>query len=87
MASAHGVADRLRARSKGFRAFTVLASAESVPGAFTCPASEEGGYRRTCATCGACDGNKSLNADNLRADPTIVVHGATTRRAARTIEA
>jgi hypothetical protein len=87
MASAHGAADRIRARSAGFRAFTVLAAEEQVPGAFTCPASAEGGYRRTCATCGACDGNKSLNADNLRADPTIVVHGASTRRAARTIEA
>ena len=86
MASAHGPADRLRARSKGFRAFTVLATEEQLPGAFTCPASAEGGYRRTCATCGACDGNKSLNADNLRADPTIVVHGASTRRAARTID-
>jgi len=87
MASAHGAADRLRARSAGFRAFTILTAEEQVLGAFACPASEEGGYRRTCSTCGACDGNKSLNADNLRADPTIVVHGASTRRAARTIEA
>jgi len=83
MASAHGPADRLRARAAGFRAFTILRERETIPGAFACPASAEGGYVRTCATCGACNG--ITGGSDRRADPTIVVHGGASRRAAATI--
>jgi hypothetical protein len=83
MASAHGAADRLHARSAGFRAFTLLAAEERVPGAFLCPATESTAYRKTCADCGACDGTRG--AADRRADPVIVVHGAQATRAATTI--
>jgi len=85
MASAHGPADRLRARAAGFRAFTLLAKEERVPGAFLCPATEETDYRKTCGACGACDGKRG--ADDRRADPVIVVHGAASKRAAATLTA
>ncbi len=83
MASAHGAADRIRARAAGFRAFTLLAKEERIEGAFQCPATVSTGYRKTCAECGACDGKR--DADDRRADPLIVVHGAAVRRAAATI--
>ncbi|MEY4089053.1 MAG: phage RhynO [Verrucomicrobiota bacterium] len=85
MASAHGPADRLRARSAGFRAFTLLTEQATIPGTFTCPATEEAGYRRTCATCGSCDGKQAPT--DRRADPVIVVHGGAKRRAASSIQA
>lgn len=85
MASAHGAADRLRARSAGFRAFTLLSEPKAIPGTFGCPATPEQGYRKTCGECGACDGKRS--ADDKRADPVIVVHGGSARKAAATIEA
>ena len=85
MASAHGAADRLRARSAGFRAFTLLRADETIPGAFKCPATEETAYRKTCGACGACDGKRG--AEDRRADPLIVVHGGAPKAAARTIEA
>jgi len=85
MASAHGAADRIRARAAGFRAFTLLAKEERVEGAFQCPATVSTGYRKTCAECGACDGKR--DADDRRADPLIVVHGGAPKAAARTIDA
>lgn len=77
MASADSPADRLQAKEKGFRTFRVApANHESMAGEFTCPASAEGGKRKTCAECGACNGG----LQSRKADPVIVVHGALAKR-------
>lgn len=57
MASVESPAAASEAHALGFRTFRVM-SANDAPnrGEALCPASREAGYRRTCATCGACDG-------------------------------
>lgn len=72
MASVDTPAESDLARSMGWRPFRVrlpeepLLARESV-----CPASEEGGYKLTCETCGACNGN----ATGRRGAVSIVLHG------------
>jgi len=78
MASADNPADRLEAKSRGYRTFRIMPSHhEPMAGEFTCPASAEAGKKKTCAECGACNGgvNKAR-----KADPVIVVHGALASR-------
>ena len=72
MASADTAAERAAAKAAGYRTFRVRTeNEEAEAGEFICPASEEGGRRKLCGECGACDGG--LNS--RRADPTIIVHG------------
>ena len=71
MASCDSEADRLEAQRKGWRTFRVLRPGEStLPGEFTCPASEEAGKRLECSDCMACGGG-----DSRKASPAIMVHG------------
>jgi hypothetical protein len=78
MASADSPEERAQAHAQGWRTFRVrLAEEERLPGEFVCPASEEAGKRKTCLTCGACDGAQRGNA---QASPVIFAHGAKARR-------
>jgi hypothetical protein len=85
MASADTENERARALALGFRTFRVrLESSPVLPGEFVCPASDEGGKRRTCDTCKACDGTAR---GPLQASPVIVVHGSKAGRFSRVISA
>lgn len=73
MASVESAADAHHAQASGYRTFRVLSPGDITgPGEATCPASEEGGYRRTCATCKACNGRR--DASDTRASITIRSH-------------
>lgn len=77
MASADSARDRDAARAMGWRVFRVR-SADAVLGEreVACPASPEGGNRRQCINCQACDGA----GDNAgRASVAIIVHGRSAR--------
>ena len=77
MASADSAQDRDLARAMGWRTFTVRTADQSLAAReIACPASPEGGNRRQCIDCKACDG-AGLNA--ARASVSIVVHGAMAR--------
>jgi hypothetical protein len=61
------------AQSIGLRTFRVrLASEPVLQGEIVCPASDEAGHRRTCDTCGACNGARETRAASV----VIVVHGS-----------
>ncbi|MDM0006430.1 hypothetical protein QTI51_09680 [Variovorax sp. J22G73] len=78
MASCDSEAEADEARAMGYRYFRVRANGGAVArGEFICPASNEAGKRKTCSTCGACDGSER---GALKASPTIIVHGAKARR-------
>jgi hypothetical protein len=79
MASADSIDEYAAARLQGWRTFRVMAPAdrENLPGEFECPASAEQGKRKTCATCGACDGAERGAG---KASVAIVVHGSKARR-------
>jgi hypothetical protein len=73
MASADSAKDRDQARAKGWRTFTIRRADEPLaPREFACPASPEGGNRRQCVDCGACDGATRAG----QASVAIVVHGS-----------
>jgi hypothetical protein len=73
MASADSEIERAQAKAAGYRTFRVRAENEAaLPGEFICPASSEGGRRKTCAECGACDGG----INTRKADPVIIAHGS-----------
>jgi hypothetical protein len=73
MASVETVADRRLALSLGFRTFRVRLPEQPLDeGEFVCPASEEGGRRKTCAECKACSGAKP---GGRAVSPVIIVHG------------
>ena len=77
MASADTAPERDVARAMGWRTFRVRA--EGAPlGAreIACPASPEGGNRRQCVTCRACDG---AERGPVQASVAIVVHGTMAR--------
>lgn len=77
MASADSAADRDLARAMGWRTFTVRTSAQPLAAReIACPASPEGGNRRQCIDCKACDG---AGANNQRASVAIIVHGPAAR--------
>ena len=79
MASAHGAEDAKRANGLGWRSFATFRTVEELRAAVrvvACPASPEGGERRSCATCGVagmCSGKKT--DEDRRANVGIVVHG------------
>ena len=78
MASVDTVPERDVARALGWRTFRVR-TADQVLGAreIVCPASDEGGKRRQCITCRACDG---AERGSIQASVAIVVHGARANR-------
>ena len=77
MASADSSSDRDVARAMGWRTFTVRTADQPLAAReIACPASPEGGNRRQCIDCQACDGA----GDNAaRASVAIIVHGAMAR--------
>jgi hypothetical protein len=77
MASADSASDRDLARAMGWRTFRVRTADESLGAReIVCPASPEGGDRRQCVTCLACDG-----ADRAgKVSVAIIVHGSKARR-------
>jgi hypothetical protein len=77
MASADSESDRDIARAMGWRTFRVR-TADQPLGAreIVCPASPEGGDRRQCIDCQACDG---ASRGPAQASVAIIVHGALAR--------
>jgi hypothetical protein len=79
MASADSAEEAEAARLANVRYFRIRTADEAVSkGEFVCPASEEAGKRKTCATCGACNGTDDKGS--AKASPVIVVHGPTKSR-------
>ena len=78
MASVDTVPERDVARALGWRTFRVR-TADQALGAreIVCPASDEGGKRRQCISCRACDG---AERGSVQASVAIVVHGARANR-------
>ena len=73
MASVDSDQEFLQARVMGYRTFRVrLENQPLLKGEFVCPASEEGGKRKLCTECKACDGG----IDTAKASPAIIVHGS-----------
>lgn len=78
MASADSPADAAQARSLGARFFRIRGADDPLArGEFTCPASDEGGSRGTCADCLACDGSARGAS---KASPVIIAHGSRASR-------
>ena len=77
MASADSVKDRDLARAMGWRTFRVIAinATHKLEREIYCPASSEGGNRRQCVTCTACDGALKPSAASIA----IVAHGKAAR--------
>ena len=73
MASADSIEDRDIARSMGWRTFRVIAinAAHKLDREIYCPASPEGGNRRQCINCVACDGALKPSSVSIA----IVAHG------------
>jgi len=72
MASVDSDRDRGAARLLGWRTFRVRsADAPVQSGEITCPASDEAGYRRSCASCLACHGAERPG----KVDVVIIGHG------------
>lgn len=81
MASADSAQERDTARAMGWRTFRVRTADESLGAReFACPASPEGGNRRQCVTCQACDGAARGPA---QASVAIIVHGRMARHFAQ----
>ena len=77
MASADSASERDTARAMGWRTFRVRGADEPMGAReFACPASPEGGNRRQCIDCQACDGAARGPA---QASVAIIVHGAMAR--------
>lgn len=77
MASADTEQERLEAQQNGWRTFRVrLAEDALTPGEFVCPASSEGGKRRLCEDCLACDGGTNPRKGSVA----IISHGAVAKR-------
>ena len=71
MASVDSTAERTLATLQGWRTFRVRTPQQPVePGEFVCPASAEGGKKRLCQNCLACDGDHRPN----KASPVIISH-------------
>lgn len=82
MASVDTPQEAEEARILGWRYFRVRGEGEALGRReAVCPASEEAGKRRTCATCLACDGATPGRTE--RASMAIVVHGSLARRFAQ----
>jgi hypothetical protein len=77
MASVDTPAESIAARAAGYRYFRVRQAGDALmSNEIICPASAEGGHRRTCQTCNACNGNER----NTRASIAIHVHGNGAKR-------
>ena len=78
MASVDTVPERDVARALGWRTFRVRTADQALgPREIVCPASDEGGNRRQCISCRACDG---AECGSVQASVAIVVHGARANR-------
>lgn len=78
MASVDTVPERDVARALGWRTFRVRTPNQALGAReIVCPASDEGGNRRQCITCRACDG---AERGSVQASVAIVVHGARASR-------
>ena len=87
MASTHSVEENAQAHATGWRTFrTVASEADKGSGEIHCPASTEGGFRKTCAECGACNGRNGTT--DGRVSVVIVAHGGSgkVQQVARVIE-
>jgi len=74
MASVESAEEQAQAAAGGWRTFRVRRDHEPLAAnEFTCPASDEGGKRKTCATCLACDGADRPGKGSVA----IVAHGTT----------
>lgn len=72
MASVDNPMEAQQAQQAGKRYFRIRLATEALaPREFVCPASEEAGKRKTCATCGACNGSEKATAGS----PVIIAHG------------
>jgi len=72
MASVSSIEEAKRAQAMGWRTYrTAPKDWHKVKGESLCPASEEGGKKLTCATCGFCNGNTT----KLKGNVVIPVHG------------
>lgn len=73
MASCDSQQDYVDAKAMGYRTFRVRTSVEPRNAReIVCPASQEAGYKTTCAACIACGGLSS----KAKADVTIIAHGS-----------
>lgn len=78
MASVGSSDEALLAQAMGWRTFRVRRADEALlPGEIVCPASEEGGRRTQCETCGLCSGKRE---NDRRANIAIIDHGPTARK-------
>ena len=78
MASVDSETEAVQARANGLRYFRIRTADEPMgPREFVCPASEEAGKVRTCATCKACNGTQGRAG---QASPVIIVHGTKSAR-------
>lgn len=77
MASVETPRQQRHAISRGWRTFRIRADGDDalLAGEIVCPASDEAGKRRTCETCGACNGGSPP-----RASVAIIAHGPTWKR-------
>jgi hypothetical protein len=74
MASTHSICESEIAWSEGWRTYRTVGSVEEkTEREVVCPASEEGGRKATCETCGLCDGKH--DDDDTRKSVVIVGHG------------
>jgi hypothetical protein len=74
MASVETANQAREAWAKGWRTFRVRLEGQPVEqGEFVCPASKEGGRRKTCEECRACSGNK---AGGRNVSPVVIFHGS-----------
>ena len=80
MASVDSPGEAQEARAMGWRYFRVRRADDPIlAGEVVCPASEEGGKRRTCETCKACAGNPNGRGASV----VIIAHGATAKAFSR----
>ncbi len=83
MASADSESDRDIARAMGWRTFRVRGADETLGAReIVCPASPEGGNRRQCIDCQACDG---ASRGPAQASVAIIVHGRMARHFTPTV--
>lgn len=81
MASVDSAAERLEAKSLGWRTFRVRDLGEPIePKEGVCPASVEAGHRTTCDLCRACGGHSA----KAKIDMVIMAHGGTGKERAFT---
>lgn len=79
MASCETEEDERRAKSRGWRTFSVRRADTAVrANQIVCPASEEAGWKTTCEKCRLCDGSSGLG--DRRKDIVTVVYGVTKGR-------